>query len=372
MRIEMMIYAYGAICVAMIFYNIAYNIMLKSSEPRLEKRCKRLRAQVDEHLRMLQQDGEIDWKQLKTLQAALHKVNELIAFDRVLEEVLQKDEELAQRYLGQLEPVFLNLAEFYKKKDTMQVGYFSYFLTKHIRTEYMLTDSLREVLLEYIRKDNLYCRVNGLEALYAIGDPAAVHTALKLQDDDKVFMHEKILTEGLLSFTGQHEVLARMLWDDLESFSTHTQLAILNYVRFKTDGYKEEMFAIMQDETKDKELRLSAIRYFGRYAYQPALQPLIDFAENKDPDKWEYATVSAGSLYRYSGEEVIQALKNALYSANWHVRFAASQSLETFHMDYEEMIDLLAGKDRYVREMVNYRLEHRRIKKRERTNNGRN
>lgn len=376
MKIEVMIYAYGAICISMIFFNIAYNIALKGSEPRLKKRCFKLRILVDEHIIILKRDGDINQNYLEPLQNKLQKINELIAFDRVLDELLAEDEDIAKKYIGQLEPLLLRLAGYYIKKEDMQVGYYSYFLTKHIRTDYMSTDSIREILLSYVRKENLYCRVNALSALYAIGNPYSVLEALKIQDDNKVFLHEKILTEGLLTYTGDSKVLSRMLWENFETFSVHTQLAIMNYIRFHTDGFEEGMFNIMLDERRDKELRLSAIRYFGRYAYRPALPVLIEFSESKNPDMWEYATVSAGSLYRYSDidviDDVIKALKNALYSSNWHVRYAASQSLESFNLTYDELIDLLAGKDRYVREMVNYRLEHRRIQESAKANDGRN
>ena len=43
------------------------------------------------------------------------------------------------------------------------------------------------------------------------------------------------------------------------------------------------MFGIMTSESVDKELRFSAIRYFGKYPYEPARQVLIGFVSDTDP-----------------------------------------------------------------------------------------
>lgn len=43
--------------------------------------------------------------------------------------------------------------------------------------------------------------------------------------------------------------------------------------------------------------------------------------------------------------------------------YAASASLEALDVRYEDMIDIVAGNDRYAREMMTYRLESRRIQK---------
>ena len=79
--------------------------------------------------------------------------------------------------------------------------------------------------------------------------------------------------------------------------------------------------------------------------------------------KWEYTTVSVSALAGYSGERVIDALKNALHSANWYVRYAAAVSLEALQVTYDDLIDIMNGNDRYAREMITYRLESRRMQK---------
>ena len=71
--------------------------------------------------------------------------------------------------------------------------------------------------------------------------------------------------------------------------------------------------------------------------------------------------MAAAALKDYKGEDVISALKSALYSSNWYVRYNAAVSLEASGFSYTELIDVMAGKDRYAREMMEYRLGEQRL-----------
>ncbi len=365
MRVEVMIYIYGAVCVSMIVFNMIYNLLLKRSEPRLKHRSQNMARMIALQIDRVRRGEPVEETHIAYLRHKLRRVKYLVVFDRVLKPLVEEDDldSCVQSYLTQIQSVALYLALVYEKRENTQAAYFSYMLSRYMLQRHLPMQSIQEVLLDYVAKDNLYCRVNGLQALYAFGNVDHILTALKLQDSGEVFIHEKILTEGLLSFTGDHDALIKCLWEQLSSFSEHTQLAILNYIRFRTGAYTREMFAIMQNEREGKELRLAAIRYFGRYPYEPALEPLLAFAEDSDPLKWEYATVSVSALAGYPGERVIDALKDALHSANWYVRYAAAVSLETLQVTYDDLIDIMNGNDRYAREMIMYRLESRRMQK---------
>ena len=364
MKIETMIYIYGAVCLSMIGFNILYNLILKRRELRLEKRCRKIKNRIEIQLNDIREGKSVSQKHMRYLQHSLRRISNLIAFDRVLNPLCEdRHDGIVTQYFLQIQPVILYLAVLYNHLDTMQTAYFSFFLSRYIIKRQMTIDSMQDILLGYIKKENLYCSVNALQALYAFGDAEHIITALKIQDKSKVFIHEKILTEGLLSFTGNHDELIRRLWENLALYSEHTQLAILNYIRFQSDGYQEEMFSVMQDKSKGKELRLSAIRYFGRYYYESALELLLAFASDKDPSNWEYATVSISSLARYNGGRVIGTLKQALHSSNWYIRQSAAASLEARGVDYSGLMDVIVGNDRYAREMITYRLESQRLQK---------
>lgn len=364
MGIEVMLYLYGAVCISMLGFNIVYNLILKRSKPRLDKRCRILEARTQVQLERLRRNQKVEATHLTYLQHRLRRVKNLYAFDQVLKRILQEEKEpLAAAYLMQIQPVILYLALVYRKRNNIDAAYFSYFLSRYMAPKHMPIHSIQGVLLDYMRKENLYCRVNALQALYRFASVENILQALRIQDQGEVFIHEKILTEGLLTFTGEYHELIEVLWSHLGEFTERTQLAISNYIRFQTGDYVQKMLAVLQDETWGKELRLSAIRYFGRYYYPPALEKLLEFVRQRDPEQWEYATVSASALARYPGDQVIGALKQALHSGNWYVRYAAAASLEALQVDYADLVDVIAGNDRFAREMMLYRLESRKIEK---------
>ena len=363
MGVEYMLYFYGAVCCSMILFNVAYAVLLRGNDSRMKRRSQRFREAAERQLRRLEGGERLGEGYLRRLRRKLRRVRNLIAFDQALRALSRDGGACFQEYLAQIQPCLLYLAFVYGKRETTQTAYFSYFLSRYMKQDHMPIQTMQEILLGYIARDNLYCRVNALQALYTFGSAGHILAALRLQDQGAVFLHEKILTEGLLSFTGDHRELIGLLWDQLDTFTTRTQLAVLNYIRFRSGDYAEKMFALMQNGQADKEVRLSAIRYFGRYSYPAALEPLLAFTEDDDPDRWEYATVSASALSRYPGQQVTGALKRALHSSNWYVRSAASASLEARGVEYEDIIDIVAGTDRYAREMMTYRLEARRMQK---------
>ena len=358
-----MIYIYGAVCVSMILFNIIYNISLKRSEPHLENRCRKLKKQLDAQLARIQEHERVEEAYLHQLQQRLRRMQELIAFRCVLGEAAEQQPTLVKEYLDQIQPGILSLANYYKGKEPMQAGYFAYFLAGDSTMQQMHGDALPEALLDYVKKENLYCRVNALEALCHFANVEYVVKAVGLQDDGKILIHEKIITETLLSFRGEHHALIDRLWETMPDFSLHTQLAILNYIRFQTGDYREKMFSVMQDQKADQELRFAAIRYFGKYSYEPALEPLLSFAQEKDPARWEFAVIAVSALAGYPGERVLEVLKEALHSENWYIRYSAAQSLEAHQVEYSDLIDIMMGNDRYAREMMTYRLESRKLQK---------
>jgi hypothetical protein len=361
MKVEVMIYIYGAVCAAMIAFNIVYNLVLRGSEPRMERRCQKFRDSMDQQLAEIRAGRPVEEAYMEDLRRRLCRVANLMAFHRVLQENLTRDPEACREYMRQTRPVILYLAFAYRQKEYMQAGYFAYVLSCYTAERQMAMDSIQDILLDYVKKPNLYCRFNALKALYHFASPEHIVQALRLQDDGGVFFHEKLITEGLLSYTGDHEALIAKLWEEFPSYTVHTQHAILNYIRFCSGNYKHEMYAILEDPTADKELRLAAVRYFGKYCYDPARAWLLKFVLDKDATRWEYATVAAASLTAYPDGEAIGALKEALHSGNWYVRNAAAQSLEQMQVDYTDVLDIAAGSDRYAREMMLYRLESRKL-----------
>ena len=216
-------------------------------------------------------------------------------------------------------------------------------------------------LLELVKEQNLYCRENALQALYSIGDADSVINALKILDKTGSFHHGKMITDGLLCFSGSVDELDGKLWEDFVEFSAVLKQAFLDYFRFSSGNHCEKMLQIMIDNRENQELRFSAIRYFAKYRYEPALKHLYAFAKEDSP-VWEYRAIAAFTLGNYPADETERLLKKLLCDRNWYVRYNAADSLERLGIRYEEMIDIFEGRDRYAAEMLRYRFDRKKLK----------
>lgn len=363
---ELLLYIYGFICLGMIVFNILHSLVLRSRERTLRRRSQRLERRVQEQLQRISEGKQVEVSHRKYLRFKLLSVSELIAFERVLENCSKEETGFMETYLTQVYPEILYLANVYLKKETMQTAYFAFFLSCHGKRGQDSIDDMQDLMVEYVRKGNLYCRLNALEALYMFGSPENVVRAVRIQDEVDVFFNEKILTDGLLSYSGDHERLITLLWESFPRFSAKTKLAVLNYIRFCTGAYCKELYDILINERMDKELRLSAIRYLGRYPYEPAREILLNFLKDENPVNWEYAAMSATALERYPGEEVAKALLEGMRSRNWFVRYNAAISLEELQPDYNVWLGVMEGSDRFAQEMAAYRLDELRRKEEKR------
>lgn len=361
---EVLLYGYGAVCLSMLVYNVVSSVVMKKQEMRLDKRCKAFGARVAIQLDHIQEGKKVEQSHIRFLSRKLCRIKNLAAFDRVMESCMEEDGSYAgEEYKKQIQPVFLHLALVYSNRETMQSAYFAYFLSRNRPRRQSSVDVLEDVLVQYMKKQNLYCRVNALDALCGFGSEESIVSALSLLSREGGFIHEKILADSLLTFTGNHERLMELLWNNYEGFSAKMQLAVLNYIRFKSGRYCNGMLRIMMDSGRDKEQRLLAIRYFGKYFYEPAMEPLLAFASDENPLNWEYTAVSVSSLAKYAGKKVADVLMGAVHSSNWYVRYNAVESLET-HEPYDwDLTEAAGGSDRYAREMLMYRLEIRNAKR---------
>lgn len=374
MGAEILLYGYGLVCLSMLGFNLLYNLHLWADDRRLLVRTDTLRRQIDGQLRWLREapaeSAAVPGRHLERMCRRLSRVNYLLAFDRLLEEQ-DKEDEAYRVYLTQMQPVFLYLATIYRKRENTQAAYYCHFLARHRLRQYLEMDQIQQVMLSYLEKDSLYCKINALKALCSFGSPASLAEALlKLGKEQEAQIHEKLITEALLTYTGDSTALIQRLWSRMDTFSLQIQRAVLDYIRFQSGNYCGRMLEILRDSRRNKELRLAAIRYFSRYFYPPAQKLLLSFLLDNDPTHWEYAAISASALAGYPGREVVSALVQAIHSTNWYIRSNASISLEAHGLTYEEMLRVLSGNDRYAREMLQYRLESKRLEEQAAAMNG--
>ena len=215
---EVLLYGYGLVCLSMLGFNILYSLHLRVSDRRLKRRMGDIARLVAAQLAVVQAGKKVERRHLKEMGRRLSRVNNLLAFDHFLDE--QDDEAPAFRsYLRQIQPVFLYLTTVYRRREDMQAGYFCHFLARHQLQRHMQMQQMQPLVASYLEKGSLYCKINALKALCAFGSAETIVQAL-LQLDKQAdgTLHEKVLTETLMAFTGKADMLIGLLWSSLGNF----------------------------------------------------------------------------------------------------------------------------------------------------------
>ncbi len=366
MNVEVLIYAYMAICASMIVFNCVCVFVFKHREEKLNHRNSDLAVQMRKEMEKIQSGEMVSEKHKRYLQKKLRYTGNLLTFDENIDVFCAEHSEGTKTYLTQNRAVFIYLVLYFQGKNRMKMAYLAYLLGKYKLSANMPIDIISETMLTLVQEKSLYCRENALHVLYSTGNEDCVAKAIKMIDQSGEFHHGKLLCDGLLTFAGDHKRLIKEIWNMLGELSAEMKVALLNYIRFESGGYEKEMMTLFADETQDDEVRFACIRYFGKYHYEPAMPLLLKLCSQEEEDRWEYTAIAADVLHLYPGKETIEVLKEALHSFNWYVRLNAAQSLERMGFTYSDLADIFTGNDRYAAEILEYTLEHKEIYEEER------
>lgn len=360
MKIEVLIYAYLTVCLAMIGFNIICIFMFRHNDREIE----RGRHDFIDEIRSQLGKEQLDDTHRELLLKILSKTKGMMSFDKSLEAVSKENPEQVREYLSRLDGVFIAMTEKYSRRNELQAAYFPYIIYRY---KLFFGESLPQInyaLTSLLRSPSIYSRENALHALYSIGVAKDVAEGLVTVDQSGCYHHKKLITDGLMEFSGDKKELDELLWEKLSRFSLNMQLAVLDYFRFSSGEYKERMLNLLEEDN-DSEIHFCAIRYFGRYPYEPAYEKLISFVENESGYRWEYTAISCFALAAYPGRRTEKLLKKKLSSRSWFVRLNAAQTLQRLGLEYADLLDIFEGGDRYAGEIMRYQFDHKRLTEKE-------
>lgn len=361
---EVILYFYMASCLAVLMFNMFYIFIDKYKGRRLEHSCLEM---VDEISRQIQdmKEGHGQEAYFKSLARRLRRLEKLRAFETSMDEILKSvPEEDRKEFLEHMRSVFLELVPVYEKRDEIEQAYFASLVEKfEIDRGHSAYDGLMDFMIQMIMHKGVYARENALRALYRIGNKEAVLAAWEKMEDNEIYHSKKLLSDGLLGFTGDSRELARMLFGCRERFDPRLILPVMQFIRYLGADFKREFLEIMNKETEDKEIRLEAVRYFRRYPYGPAREALQRFLRYREFLDWEYAAVAAQALGSYPGPDTVDCLKDGLRASNWYVRLNCADTLIMgLKVEKKDLFDVYNGRDRYAREILHYATEKIEIK----------
>ena len=358
MGVEVLVYIYLAVCLAMILFNIWTIIHSRRREKINERLTKEYTDRIQKELEKIRRGEEMGKKHISLMKRRLRRQEHLLVFTQVMIELYGESPDEIRQYLDRLFPALDKLTPHYEKQsDPIRYAFFLYSLKVFGKMSGVTPPKVEETLMRAVRAPNTYCRENALQAIYATGETRLVIRALQILDSGSIFHNHKLLSDGLLSFKGDKTKLIDDLWDVFESFHPGMQTVILDYIRFCAPGHQERILSLLKDKKRDPELRFSCLRYFGKYPYEAAYPVLLELAGDLNNLRWEYPAIACSSLASYPGEKTVEVLKRAVHSDNWFVRYNAADSLLRLKNDYTDLIDIIDGKDRYAREILQFQLD---------------
>lgn len=352
--VELFVYAYIFLCICMLVFNITYIAYSKTDKKISYKSSEKWKADIIYQINLNNQN-KTDNGYVKSLLKKLKKLKNLQQFEEALEDVKKRMPKELEKYLYLNREVFIQLWYYYSHKESMEKAFFAYVLSEY-GTKDMYDKRIPEILSMYLMDKSIYCRENALCAVYKLGDAQAVASAFLMMERNNLPHNSKLLTDGLLGFTGDKESLAEVLVEKMEQFSPSLQVPIIDYIRNVSGNFCKTLYDMINGKKANEEVKISILRYFRKYRYEPAQGYIINCFNMDQGQDWQTAAVAASALDNYPTEEAVQALRRALSSSNWYVRNNAADSLLKQGVTYVDLLDIINGHDRYAREMIKYKM----------------
>ncbi len=363
MRVEILIYVYMFICASLMVFNTFYVVVMRRINKSIEANTDIYALEISAQLDRIKIGLQVADEHKHFLYKKLKHISQLTAFDKGLDNLYSQRRDDAKEYLSEIYTVFIKLSSEYKKKDNISAAYFPYIISKYQLLKLKSDNLIVESALELLHSDNVYCRENVLKVIYSMGDVGYVLKALKIIDSGNNFHHSKLICDGMMTFSGDKNELSQCLWNEFEKFSVKMQINILNFMRFAGIRNDDKMYALLDSEKAHKENKLACIRYFEKFYYLQAEGVLHKLAKNEIGYDWEYQAIASSALKTYPGHTTEEILKANLSNPNWYVRYNSAESCEKLGLTYSDLIDIFNGKDRYAREMAQYRFDRKAVQK---------
>lgn len=354
-EIENIIYWYLFLCVALLLFHLAYVLFSGLRGYRSQRLTERWAAEIGRQLSLLREGFPVEPAHQRRLRRTLRHVEQLISYAEALSCWRGQEPGLVRDYLFANCPAMQELAFAYQGRESMERAYFAYFISKNQPCAGEEYHPLMGALLSYLENSTVYCRHLVLEALCALGNVQAVEKLLASFNENAFFHHHKLLSDALLSFSGDREALAARLWGHCGQWNVNLMTAVIEFISGCSDAYQKPFCALIVSGQAEAELRLAALRYFRRRPYAPMRPILLQLLKSGGSDV-NLAIVAASVLDRYPGQDTVAALKAALSHPNWYVRYNAAGSLVALGQTEASLKDILEGPDRFAREILAYRL----------------
>ncbi len=354
---ELILFFFMLSCFALLLFNVVYIFIDKAQRRQIKSRKLGMADIITSQIALIKKGEPVQKEHLSYLQRKLKRARNMEIFEQSMQEIQQRQSrEDCSHYLKQLRPVFLRLTAEYGKHGHIEQSYFSYIIAEFgIDRGQEAFDGIIEYCLDKVNGKDVSLRENSLKALYSIGNPDAILAAWTAMENEDILHSNKLLSNGLLKFTGDKEQLAQLLFRHRREYSDRLLLPVMQFIYYFSGHYQSDFLEILEDAGADKELQLEALRYFRKYPYEPARQTIQSYLRYRGLVDWEYTAVAALALSRYPGPDTVDCLKETLSDTNWYIRLNSADTLiHGLKISQVQLHDIYNGRDRFAKEILQY------------------
>lgn len=240
-------------------------------------------------------------------------------------------------------------------------AYYAYVLESFKIEDSALNAGFTELMLEYILDNSVYARENALKALYSFGNAKKVSEAFLKLSENEIYHSEKLLVDGLLSFSGDFENLSYMLMEHFTELMECYQISVINYLSYKREyEYNAILIEYMERVECSVDIKCCILRILGKEKGEQNKKILMKSVEQyMDAAEWEIASVAAGELKWYDKDKQVEELLcQALASRNWYVRINSAKSLIKINASGDGIQKILSGEDKYAKDALMYAMNN--------------
>ncbi len=263
-----------------------------------------------------------------------------------------------QGYLDSNHEVFQSLAATYRHRSPAQRACFAHVIACRHPGRGREHDQLAQLLLDFLDDSTVSCRQNVLLALCALGDSGAVEQALRRFQQEGWYHNPRLLSDGLMTFFGNRESLARRLWSRAQKQDDLFRVAVVQFAAQLSGDFMAPFLEALEQEDTPLETRFALIRYFQRHPAPEAKPVLLALALH--PDGNGPAIAACAALAKYPGGDTVAVLEEALHSRSWYIRRNAAAALVELGVTRDDLPKLAQSGDKYAAEILEYMQETRK------------
>lgn len=326
-RIYLILSFFIYIILCSVVYMLGKEILEKRNKKKIEKLKATFGVEIQEHIETLKLNKKLSKIDINYIKSKIYRKNYFAAFNEILiqSNKYEENRKYIKEYVLYFEEDILKIVKRYKKKDDTRRTFIVNLLGEYKLNSY----ELNQFLFNCLNTKSIYLRVETLKSFSKIGNITNFLKALEFISEEKQYVNSKLLIDVLDNFNGDFETLEKKLLSKFDTFNDNIQKNIIEHLRNRNVEFaKYKIIDILKDENLDKEVRISAIKYFSKIYYKDAkveIKKLLNYKE------WEYRAISASTLGKYKEKDVIEALLVSITDDNWYVKYNSVISLLSFN-----------------------------------------